>query len=260
MAVAVRAFRAGPLTAAIALLTTATFAAQLAEPAVVDLLHRDAALIRDGQWWRLLSPLLVQPSGWGQYLYNTLGLLLVGVAVERRLGQVRWLLLFLAGGLAGVAFALLLDPSGTGGGSSDAVAALIGALAVLTWRDSSPPAMASRLYGFHFTVYLAVLAAAGPTAGTIAGALAVAVFMATRAGRVGRWGLAAAVVTGALVMVGLGDPHGVGLLTGLVLAMALARTAAKPTTPRPRSGDELEPGVGAPTGAPAGAAPPPQTP
>ncbi|GHJ43079.1 hypothetical protein Cs7R123_04210 [Catellatospora sp. TT07R-123] len=224
-----RALRGGPLTLAVAALSTSAFAVQLAAPSVVDALQRDPGPIRDGQWWRLLSPLLVQPSGWGQYAYNTLGLLLVGLAVERRLGRVRWLLLFLAAGLAGVVFMLLVEPSGTGGGSSDAVAGLIGALAVLTWRDRRPLPLPARLYAVHFTLYLAALAVAGPIAGTVAGALAVALVMAARTGGAGRWGLVAAVAAGALLLAGLGDAHGAGLLTGLALATLLAVYGPEPT-------------------------------
>lgn len=218
---AARVIRAHPLTASVALLGTLVFAAQVAAPAVVDALQRSPGILHDGQWWRLAGSLLVQPSGWGQFAYNTLGLVLVGAAVERAYGRVRWLVVFLAAGLAGVVFLLVLQPSGSGGGSSDAVAGLIGALVVLAWRSGSPPPAPALLYATHFAVYLSVLAVGGVLAATIAGTLALALtataFRAGRA-RLVTGGLAALVLTAAVVMTVVGDDHGAGLLTGLALA------------------------------------------
>ncbi|WP_186316086.1 rhomboid family intramembrane serine protease [Catellatospora sichuanensis] len=232
---ALQTVRAAPLTIAVAALTTLVFAAQLAAPEVVDALQRGPGIMRDGQWWRLLGTLLVQPSGWGQFAYNTLGLVLVGMAVERRLGRIRWLALYLAAGLAGVVLMLVLHPLDTGGGSSDAVAGLIGALAVMTWRGWTPP-LPAFLYAAHFALYLATFAAAGVIAATIAGAAAVALGMAThRSGdtRLARGVVVALVVAGAILMATLGDSHGAGLVTGLVLAALLkAGSSSEPMRAR----------------------------
>ncbi len=221
---AARVLRVHPLTATVALLSTLAFAAQVAAPAVVGALQRSPGIVHDGQWWRLLGSLLVQPSGWGQFAYNALGLVLVGAAVERAYGRARWLVVFLAAGLAGAAFMLVLEPSGSGGGSSNAVAGLIGALVVLAWRTGDPPPVLALLYATHFAVYLTVLAAAGVLAATAAGTLALAATAAAHRAartRLVTRGPAALVLAAAVVLIGLGDDHGAGLLTGLALAVLL---------------------------------------
>ncbi|WP_203752605.1 rhomboid family intramembrane serine protease [Catellatospora bangladeshensis] len=225
-----RVLRAYPLTLGVALLGTLVFAAQVAQPAVVGALQRSPDIVHGGQWWRLIGALLVQPSGWGQFAYNTLGLLLVGAAVERAYGRLRWLLVFLASGLAGGVFMLVLRPADSGGGSSDAVAGLIGALVVLAWRTRRLPPLPTLLYAAHFAVYLSVLAAWGVLAATVAGTLALAAAAAAhRAGlrRPLTAGLAALVLTAAVAMAVIGDAHGAGLLTGLALtALPLVRPPA----------------------------------
>ncbi|WP_144127553.1 hypothetical protein [Catellatospora sichuanensis] len=135
-----------------------------------------------------------------------------------------WLALYLAAGLAGVALMLVLHPLDTGGGSSDAVAGLIGALAVMTWRSGWTPPLPAFLYAVHFVLYLAAFAAAVVIAATVAGAAAVALVMSTHrmgATRLARGVMVALVVAGAVLMATLGDSHGAGLVTGLVLAVLL---------------------------------------
>lgn len=227
------AVRAAPLTATVAVVMTLIFAAQLAVPAVVDGMQRGPGIVDEGQWWRLFGALLVQPSGWGQFAYNTIGLVLVGVVVERSYGRARWLVIFLAAGLAGGVLMLVLRPDDAGGGSSDAVAGLIGALTVMSWRTRRLPSLPARLYAVHFALYLAVFAMAGVIAGTVAGALAVAlVASAPRAGhtRLVRAGFIAIVVSAAVVMAAIGDGHGIGLVTGLVIGALLVPRQA-PTPP-----------------------------
>ena len=62
----------------------------VAEPVLVAL-RRDAVALSDGQLWRLLTALLVQDGGVPGTVFNLLGLVLVGVAAERRLGAWAWL-------------------------------------------------------------------------------------------------------------------------------------------------------------------------
>ncbi|WP_155384511.1 rhomboid family intramembrane serine protease [Catellatospora paridis] len=228
---ALRALRAAHLTVGVAALTTLVFVAQLTAPGVVDALQRGPGIMRDGQWWRLVGALLVQPSGWGQFAYNTLGLVLVGMAVERGLGRFRWLVLYLAAGLAGLILMLVLHPADTGGGSSDAVAGLVGALAVMTWRSGWTPPLPAFLYAVHFALYLAAFAVAGVIAATMAGAAAVALVMVTHRvsnTRLARGVIVALVAAGAVLLATLGDSHGTGLVTGLVLTALLTKTSRPP--------------------------------
>ncbi len=89
-----------PATGTISGLTAAVGGAQFIWPSLLDRLRRDRARLQDGEWWRLVTSILVQSDGVGQYAYNLTGSVLVGVAVESRCGHARWLACYLAGGLA----------------------------------------------------------------------------------------------------------------------------------------------------------------
>ncbi|MEV0201415.1 rhomboid family intramembrane serine protease, partial [Nonomuraea sp. NPDC050691] len=80
-----------------------------------------------GEWWRLITPILVNPEGWHQVVFNGVMLLLVGVTAERTFGRARWASLYVAGGLAGNAFSYVFGNYSAG--SSVAVAGLAGGLA-----------------------------------------------------------------------------------------------------------------------------------
>jgi rhomboid protease GluP len=90
-----------------------------------------AALVRSpefrtGQWWRIFTPILVNPEGWHQIIFNAAMLLVVGTAAERVFGRLDWAVLYLAGGLTGNAFSYMT--SNFSAGSSVAIAGLFGAL------------------------------------------------------------------------------------------------------------------------------------
>lgn len=63
-----------PVTAAAASVTAAISVIALFDADLSGLLTRDEALLRAGQWWRVLTPILVQPAGWGQFAFNLTGL------------------------------------------------------------------------------------------------------------------------------------------------------------------------------------------
>ncbi len=116
--------------------TVSTILGLLADD-VTRTLIRDPAL-GDGEWWRLLSPILVNPEGWHQVLFNLAALLVFGTAAERVFGRVRWVLLYLGGALAGELFSYATHNYSAG--SSVAVAGLVGGLLawVLTGRAALP--------------------------------------------------------------------------------------------------------------------------
>ena len=97
-----------------------------AVPAFVDALGRDPA-VHDGQVWRLVTPILVNPQGWGQILANGTGLLLWGAIVERTFGRWQWVALYLTGGVVGEVYSYAMDYYQAG--SSVAIAGLLGGVA-----------------------------------------------------------------------------------------------------------------------------------
>jgi membrane associated rhomboid family serine protease len=212
------------MTSGVTLVTAVVGAMQLLGGGVVTSLQRNRALLLDGQVWRLVTPMLVQPSGVGQYAFNLIGSVLVGVAVERQLGARKWLVIYVASGLAGIVAACVWFPTQTGGGSSDAVAGLIGALTVGWWARHWQPSWPSYLYGAFFATYLTALAAGGAAAATIVGGLTIAVVTTVRRHGPASWlrfivcGL---IVSAAVALTALRDDHGVGLTAGIAVALLL---------------------------------------
>lgn len=113
--------------------------AALLSPALMQLMTRNLPRLQTGQWWRIFTPVLVQADGWGQLAFNLLGVAVVGAAVERRMSGTAWALAYTLGGVGSVIILSVLKPLATGAGSSDAVAALVGALTVLLPRNTPPP-------------------------------------------------------------------------------------------------------------------------
>jgi len=87
-------------------------------------------LVADGEWWRLLSAAFLH-YGPVHLAMNMLVLYLFGPALESVLGPARFLLLYLAAGLAGSAGALLMSPEAATVGASGAIYGLFGAILLL---------------------------------------------------------------------------------------------------------------------------------
>ncbi|MDQ6874288.1 MAG: rhomboid family intramembrane serine protease [Actinomycetota bacterium] len=197
-------------------------------PALMDLFTRDLARLRAGQWWRAFTPVLVQPDGWGQLAFNLLGLTVVGAAVERRVSRACWALIFLLGGPGSIAVLSVWKPADTGGGSSDAVAALLGAFILLQVIDSRVIddrrmrwEWAPQAYAVFFASYLTTLDLAGLVPSILVGnASIVAFFVARRAVPPVALSRACSVVVlvAGVLMTVAHDGHGTGILAGIAVA------------------------------------------
>lgn len=180
------------LTAAVGIGTLAVSVAAVASSTLMQLMTRDLSQLRAGQSWRLVTPVLVQPDGWGQLVFNLLGITVIGVALERRTNRRAWTVIYLLGGIGGIITASAWHPADRSGGSSDAVAALVGALCVLLVtedRDRLGPwsDWPARLYSLFFAGYLTALDLGGVwwsvlagNATIIAGAAAASVILLRR--------------------------------------------------------------------------------
>jgi membrane associated rhomboid family serine protease len=210
-------------TIATAALTVAVGIAQLLAP-VTGVLQRDAARVLGGEWWRLATTMLVH-GGVAHLLFNLAGILLVGMALERRVGAWRWVVIYVASGVGAGLAEVLIDPAGVDTGASGGVAGLIGALLVVSAGRREPPWWPAWVYAGFFAAYLAGLAWGGVIAGSVAGSLAIAALVTVRraAGpRVLLWVLLALVALGTVLLVARLDVHGFGLLLGALLGLALA--------------------------------------
>lgn len=229
------------LTAVVCGVTLAVSVAALASPALMRLFVRNLPHLRTGQWWRMVTPVLVQPSGWGQLVFNLLGIAVVGAALQRRLGWAGWSLVYLAGGSGTIALLIAWHPGDTGGGSSAAVAALIGALGVLLAADADADRgrleWLAQLYSVFFAVYLTALQLGGVVPSIIAGNTAIVVMVAAhhavRSTTLTRASLVAVLVAGVAMTV-VRDDHGAGILIGVAVAclmLARRRIRAHPLAP-----------------------------
>jgi len=233
----------GPwLTGAVSAVTLAVSITALASPALMRLLTRDVPRLWSGDWWRALTPLLVQSDGWGQLGFNLLGIAVVGAALERRVARRAWAMTYALAGIGSLALVSLWHPEQTGGGSSDAVAGLVGALAVLLAVDVPTrhhrAHWPAQVYSVFFASYLATLDVGGLWWSIVIGNLSIlAVFVARRALTPATLARAccALVCLAGLLMAWQHDGHGTGILTGIagaliVLTWRRSRTGGQGTT------------------------------
>ena len=136
-------FGAVPVLTLSAFLITAKLSClERSYPTLLLLLWRNPVALSH-QWWRLLSPLLVQPDPWPQALSVFFLFLVVGILSERLWTKAAWLSLYLAGGLAGEIAGYMWQPYDAG--MSVAGAGLLGGLAA--WMISRVPACQAKFGG-----------------------------------------------------------------------------------------------------------------
>jgi membrane associated rhomboid family serine protease len=139
--------------------------------------------VASGQWYRMLTTAFIPPTGWLGFVdiaFNMWVLSFVGPAIERVLGPVRYLTVYLVSALGGSAlFYLVVQPGVIAGGASGAIFGLFGAWFVLARRlglDSRQVVMLIVLnlgIGFLAGSYIAWQAHIG---GLVAGGLLTAAF------------------------------------------------------------------------------------
>ena len=209
------------LTATVLAVAVIAAILQYAAPATVPALQRTPGAFGNGQWWRLLTPLLVQTLGWYQVLTNLVTLALFGTVCEWLLGRWRWVLLFVAGAVGGQIAAYAWDEGG--GGDSIAICGLAGGVAVAL--------LAGRTPGAHFAVqpvvyYVVALTGWGfsgiraAAAGCVAAAILLHGLNRLGVPQLERFALVGTVLC-ALALAATRDLHGVALTSGMALMAIL---------------------------------------
>lgn len=89
------------ITIAIILITCITTISQFVNPQILFILRRSPDGLLSGQWWRIITPLLVHADGWIQFVMNIIGIISFGFIGEKLLGSYKLLLVYLVGGLVG---------------------------------------------------------------------------------------------------------------------------------------------------------------
>jgi len=91
--------------------------AQLIFPSVLTALERNGDKLRDGQIWRIFTPLFVQDGGGAGLVFNLAAMALLSVPFVLLFGNRRWFLLYFGTGLAAEIIAYTLIDQGSAGNS-----------------------------------------------------------------------------------------------------------------------------------------------
>lgn len=113
---------------------------------VVARLALSPSLIDAGQWWRLLTPILVHGSVF-HIMMNMFILYLYGPNVEQAFGTFRFVVMFLLSGLLGSAFSYAFPPDNPSVGASGAIFGVVGVLLVYLYIRRRSQFMAEHLRG-----------------------------------------------------------------------------------------------------------------
>lgn len=221
-----RIITAYPATVGTATVTGVIGLLALRFPAITTAFQQDPAQLADGQVWRLLSPVLVQGYGLGQFLFNMLGIIFIGAAVETYFEWGRWMGLYVLAGVVAIMVTSILFPNDIDSGASAAVAGLIGALCVNSLRRHTLPGWAAYLYGAFFIVYLTLLALTGPVVAAWIGSIILPTLIVSRVfapRRILQRVYPLVIMAGTLVLVSVGDAHGIGAVVGLIVGAAVRR-------------------------------------
>ena len=161
-------------------------------------------LVGAGDWWRLITAAFLHygPIHLG---LNMLALWWLGQPVEAALGRIRFILLYLAAGLAGSTGALLLNFNSVTVGASGAIFGILGALLVLEYQVTGSlagQAMTLIVINVAFSFAISNISIGGHLGGLAAGILGTVALVAFRRyfPAVGRAGI---VRSGAVVAIGV---------------------------------------------------------
>lgn len=106
------------------------------EQALRTLGWKENDLINQGQWWRLLTPMVLHAS-LIHLLFNSWALYALGTEVERVYGTARFAAIYLLAGLAGSIASYAFNPAAPSVGASGAIFGLFGALGVFSYSSRS---------------------------------------------------------------------------------------------------------------------------
>ena len=108
-------------------------------------------MIDRGEWWRLLTPILVHAGALHLFL-NMYILFIYGPNVEQAFGTARFIVMFLVSGFMGSAFSYAFPPDNPSVGASGAIFGVVGVLVVYLYRRRSSHVMAHYLRGMGFFI------------------------------------------------------------------------------------------------------------
>jgi rhomboid protease GluP len=146
-------------TVAVLLVTVVLTVLQYPFPQVRQALWREPGALAAGQWWRLVTALLVQYDAVWQIVVVFALIAGVGALAERVFGHGWWLLLYLGCGAVGQAFGYRWAPPDAG--ASVAAAGLLGAVCAWLLSPAGPRQAQVRVWGVVWPLAGIALTATG---------------------------------------------------------------------------------------------------
>jgi membrane associated rhomboid family serine protease len=135
-----------PVVLGIIVVTAAFYLGQQLEPSLAGRLASYGPAINAGEWWRLITPVLVHASPL-HILMNMLVLFFYGPNVEQAFGSIRFLLFYVLCGITGSAFSIALGSGAPSVGASGAIFGIVGVLLVYLYNRRSQQVIAQYLRG-----------------------------------------------------------------------------------------------------------------
>jgi len=168
------------ISIALILATSIVTALQIVYPELLALLRRDAGGLREGELWRLVTPLFVQPYGLMQLLYNVLFMIAFLPLAEKIYGRGGMLAVYFISGIAGQLVNHVWSPTG-GGASTAAFGVGGGIVAYVLFNRSRFPALLSVAAALSLAGAVVVcFVKNGHGPGLLTGALVATLLMAVR--------------------------------------------------------------------------------
>jgi rhomboid protease GluP len=146
-------------TTAVLAVTVVLTVLQFPFPEVRQALWRDPDALAAGQWWRLVTPLLVQYDAVWQIVVVLALIAGIGTFAERIFGHGRWLLLYFGCGVVGQAFGYRWEPPDAG--ASVAGAGLLGAVCAWMLSPAGPRQARVRIWAVVWPLVGLALTVAG---------------------------------------------------------------------------------------------------
>jgi membrane associated rhomboid family serine protease len=157
-----------------------------------------------GEWWRLFTSMFLHGS-FLHIAFNMFALWWLGSVVEQSLGALRYLLLYIASGLAGSTGAIISAPHAVTVGASGAIFGLLGALLVLEYLQTGSfagQAMTLIIVNLALSFAIANVSIGGHVGGLIGGVLVGIVFDQADRRRLPALAYAGSLVIAAIAVVG----------------------------------------------------------
>jgi membrane associated rhomboid family serine protease len=141
--------KTAPATVTIIAICVGFFVIQQLVPGVTSALGAYPPAIADGEWWRLLTPMLLHaPATFWHIGFNMFALWIYGPQAERGYGSLRYVALFVVTGFTGGALSFLLSPCRIlGVGASGAIFGVIGGLLAFVYNRRSSQFVAHYMRG-----------------------------------------------------------------------------------------------------------------